>query len=80
MSHNLDVPIAHEYRAHTVFFKFVWKRPNDLVPESAKIVQPLDTFAMGGVAAELSGPWPDYPAALDEAMATAEKWIDSQLP
>jgi hypothetical protein len=26
------------------------------------------------------GPWPDYPTALDDAMAAAERWIDSQLP
>lgn len=80
VSHNLDVPIAHEYRGHTVFLKFVWKRPNDLVPESATIIEPLQIDGMGEVASELPGPWPDYPAALNEAMSAAERWVDSQLP
>ncbi|QBQ11120.1 hypothetical protein DCC84_15905 [Pseudomonas sp. SXM-1] len=80
MSHNLDVPIAHEYRGHTVFLKFVWERPNDPVPASATIIEPVDIHGMGEVAAELSGPWADYPAALDEAMSAAERWVDSQLP
>jgi len=78
--HNLDVPIAHEYRGHTVFLKFIWKRPNDLAPESAKIIEPVQIHGMGEVAAELSGPWTDYPSALDEAMSAAERWVDSQLP
>jgi hypothetical protein len=80
VSHNLDVPIAHEYRGHTVFLKFVWKRPNDPVPASAAIIEPVDIHGMGEVAAELAGPWADYPAALDEAMSAAERWVDSQLP
>lgn len=80
MSHNLDVPIAHEYRGHTVYLKFIWKRPNDLVPESAKIIEPVQIDGKGEVAAELSGPWTDYPTALDEAMSAAERWVDSQLP
>jgi len=80
VSHNLDVPIAHEYRGHTVFLKFVWERPNDRVPASATIIEPADTHGMGEVAAELAGPWADYPAALDEAMSAAERWVDSQLP
>lgn len=80
MSHNLDVPIPHEYRGQTVFLKFIWKRPNDLVPESAKIIEPAQVDGMGEVAAELSGPWTDYPSALDEAMSAAERWVDSQLP
>lgn len=80
MSHNLDVPIVHEYRGHTVFLKFVWKRPNDLVPASATIIEPVDVRGMGEVAAELAGPWADYTAALDDAMSAAERWVDSQLP
>ncbi len=79
VSLNLDVPIAHEYRGHTVFLKFVWKRPNDPVPASATIIEPVDIHGMGEVAAELAGPWTDYPAALDEAMSAAERWVDSQL-
>lgn len=80
MSHNLDVPIAHKYRGHIIFLKFDWSRPNDKAPASAKIIEPAPIDGMGGVAAELLGPWPDYPTALADAMAAAERWIDSQLP
>lgn len=80
MSHNLDAPIAHAYRGHTMFLKFDWRRPNDDAPVAAKIIEPAPIEGMGEVAAELEGPWPDYPSALDEAMAAAERWIDSQLP
>ena len=80
MSHNLDAPIAHSYRGHVMFLKFDWQRPNDDVPVAAKIIEPAPINGLGEVAAELKGPWPDYPSALDEAMAAAERWIDSQLP
>ena len=80
MSHCLDVPIAHAYRGHTMFLKFNWRRPNDDAPVTAKIIEPASIDGLGEVAAELTGPWPDYPAALDEAMAAAERWVDSQLP
>ena len=80
MSHNLEVPIPHEYRGHTVFLKFVWERPNDLMPVSATIIEPANIHGMGEVAATLSGPWTDFPAALDDAMSAAERWVDSQLP
>ncbi|MBM1184157.1 hypothetical protein HBO97_22305 [Pseudomonas lundensis] len=80
MSHNLDAPIAHSYRGHVMFLKFDWRRPNDDVPVAAKIIEPAPINGLGEVAAELKGPWPDYPSALDEAMAAAERWIDSQLP
>lgn len=80
MSHNLDAPIAHSYRGHVMFLKFDWRRPNDDVPVAAKIIEPAPINGLGEVAAELMGPWPDYPSALDEAMAAAERWIDSQLP
>jgi hypothetical protein len=80
VSHNLDVPIAHSYRGHTMFLKFNWLRPNDDAPTSAKIIEPALIDGMGEVAAELSGPWADYPSALDEAMAAAERWVDSQEP
>lgn len=80
MSHNLDVPIAHAYRGHTMFLKFAWKRPNDDAPVAAKVIEPAPIDGMGEVAAELEGPWPDYATALDEAMVAAERWIDSQLP
>lgn len=80
MSHNLDAPIAHAYRGHVMFLKFDWRRPNDDAPVAAKIIEPAPINGLGEVAAELKGPWPDYPSALDEAMAAAERWIDSQLP
>lgn len=80
MSHQIDVPIAHAYRGHTMFLKFDWRRPNDDAPVAAKIIEPASIDGFGEVAAELTGPWPDYPAALDEAMATAERWVDSQSP
>lgn len=80
MSHNLDVPIAHAYRGHVMFLKFDWRRPNDGSPVAAKIIEPAPIDGLGEVAAELKGPWPDYPTALDDAMAAAERWIDSQLP
>ncbi|WP_439864884.1 hypothetical protein [Pseudomonas antarctica] len=80
MSHNLDIPIAHVYRGHTLFLKFEWQRPNDDAPFVATIIEPAPIDGLGEVAAELTGPWPDYPAALDEAMAAAERWVDSQLP
>ena len=80
MSHNLDAPIAHAYRGHVMFLKFDWRRPNDDVPVAATIIEPAPINGLGEVAAELKGPWPDYPSALNEAMAAAERWIDSQLP
>ena len=80
MSHNFDAPIAHAYRGHVMFLKFDWRRPNDQSPAAAKIIEPAPINGLGEVAAELEGPWPDYPAALDEAMAAAERWIYSQLP
>ncbi|MDE1530823.1 hypothetical protein PVE90_13960 [Pseudomonas carnis] len=63
-----------------MFLKFDWRRPNDQSPVAAKVIEPAPIDGLGEVAAKLEGPWPDYPAALDEAMAAAERWIDSQLP
>ncbi|MEW5697614.1 hypothetical protein ACAW49_18620 [Pseudomonas sp. Env-44] len=80
VSHNFDAPIAHAYRGYVMFLKFDWSRPNDESPVGAKIIESAAINGLGEVAAELEGPWPDYPAALDEAMAAAERWIDSQLP
>lgn len=79
MSHHMDSPISHAYRGHKMYLKFCWVRPNDPSPVSAKIIEPAVIDGLGEVAAELSGPWPDYPTALDEAMAAAERWVDSQL-
>lgn len=80
MSHQLDIPITYAYRGHTMFLKFDWRRPNDDAPLSAKIIEPAPIDGLGEVAAELAGPWPDYPAALNDAMAAADRWVDSQLP
>ena len=80
MSHNFDAPIAHAHRGHVMFLKFDWRRPNDQSPVAAKIIERAPINGLGEVAAKLEGPWPDYPAALDDAMAAAERWIDSQLP
>lgn len=63
-----------------MFLKFDWRRPNDGAPITAIIIELAPIDGLGEVAAELSGPWPDYPAALEEAMAAAERWVDSQLP
>ncbi|WP_258197681.1 MULTISPECIES: hypothetical protein [Pseudomonas] len=63
-----------------MFLKFDWRRPNDESPVAANIIEPAAINGLGEVAAKLDGPWPDYPAALDDAMAAAERWIDSQLP
>ncbi|MCF3193489.1 MULTISPECIES: hypothetical protein [Pseudomonas] len=79
MSHNLDIPITHVYRGHTIFLKFDWARPNNLAPESAKVIQAGAINGMGEIAAELVGPWADYHSAVEEAIAAAERWIDSQL-
>ena len=79
VSHNFDAPIAHAYRGHVMFLKFDWRRPNDAAPVSAWIIESASIHGLGEVAAELSGPWTDYPAALGEAMAAAERWVDSQL-
>nr|WP_186357375.1 hypothetical protein [Pseudomonas veronii] len=63
-----------------MFLKFDWLRPNDDVPVSAKIIEPAPIDGLGEVAAELTGPWSDYPSALNEAMVAAERWVDSQFP
>ena len=79
MSHNLDIPITHVYRGQTIFLKFEWARPNNLAPESAKVIQAGSINGMGEIAADLVGPWADYHSAVEEAIAAAERWIDSQL-
>ena len=79
MSHLMDAPIALEHRGHQVFLKLEWQRPNDEVPIAVRIVQPSEITGLGEVAAELSGPWSDYQAAIDEAKAAAERWISSQM-
>ena len=80
MSHSLDRPITHEYRGHQLFVKFDWGRPNDETPVAAHVVESSEIPGFANTVADLSGPWPDYQAALAEAVATAERWIDSQLP
>ncbi|OOH81310.1 hypothetical protein BOW65_09520 [Pseudomonas koreensis] len=80
MSHSLDRPIAHEYRGHELFIKFDWDKPNDEVPVSAHVVEASEVPGFANTVADLPGPWEDYPSALADAMATAERWVDSQLP
>jgi len=80
MSHGLDVPITHEYRGRKLVVKFDWDRPNDTSPTAARVLAESGIHGLANNVAELPGPWPDYPSALAEAMAAAERWIDSQLP
>ncbi|BAO62866.1 hypothetical protein PPC_3519 [Pseudomonas protegens Cab57] len=80
MPHSMDTPIAYEHRGYTVFIKFEWERPNDEAPAAARVIQVGDVAGLGDVAAELQGPWESYQAALEEAIAAAERWINSQLP
>lgn len=79
MSHNLDAPIEHEYRGWKVFLKFEWARPNDVAPVLFRVIESSEIPGYGNVAAEIAGPWEDYQAALSDAMAAAERWIDWQL-
>ena len=80
MSHNLDTPLVHEYRGHQLFVKFGWDKPNDESPMTAHILENSAVDGLANTVADLSGPWADYHSALAEAMAAAERWIDSQLP
>lgn len=80
MPHGLDVPITHEYRGHNLVVKFDWNRPNDPSPTAAHVLAESGVQGLADTVAELPGPWPDYPCALADAMAAAERWIDSQLP
>lgn len=80
MSHIRDVPIEHEYRGQKVFLKFEWERPNDVAPVLFRVIESSEIPGYGNVAAENAGPWEDYQAALSDAMAAAERWIDCQLP
>ncbi|MFQ6345979.1 hypothetical protein ACQRBV_22885 [Pseudomonas sp. R11F] len=77
MSHSLDTPIAHEYRGHRLFLKFDWNRPNDETPVAAHVIESSDIPGYANTVADLSGPWRDYQNALAEAIATAERWVDS---
>jgi hypothetical protein len=80
MSHSLDAPITHEYRGHKLVVKFDWEKPNDDSPAAAHVLEEGGIPGLADTVAELPGPWPDYQSALAEAMAVAERWIDSQLP
>lgn len=80
MSHSLDRPIAHEYRGHEVIIKFDWDKPNDDAPVAAHVIEASEVSGFANTVADLSGPWKDYQSALAEALATAERWVDSQLP
>ena len=80
MSHTMDRPIAHQYRGHELFIKFDWNKPNDEVPVAVHVVEASEVPSFANTVADLSGPWEDYQSALAEALATAERWVDSQLP
>jgi hypothetical protein len=80
MSHALDNPVEYVYRGREMVIKFEWTRPNDEVPMKAKVIQPSEIHGLGEVVAELSGPWDDYQSVLQDAIAAAECWIDSQFP
>lgn len=80
MSHSTDIPITYKHRGYAVFIKFEWERPNDEAPIAARVVQAGDIAGLGEVAAELRGPWDTYQTALEDAIAAAERWINSQLP
>lgn len=80
MSHNLDSPIAHEYRGHQLFVKFDWAKPNDDTPIAAFILQDSQVQGLADTIGVLTGPWPDYYYALAEAISVGERFIDSQLP
>lgn len=80
MPHSHNKPITHDYRGHRLFVKFDWNRPNDETPVAAHVVESSEIPGFANTVADLPGPWPDYQAALAEAVAAAERWIDSQLP
>ena len=80
MSHSLDRPIAHEYRGRELFIKFDWDKPNDEAPLGVHIIETNEDPGFANTVDDLSGPWEDYQSALAEALATAERWVDSQLP
>jgi len=79
VSHLMDVPIEHEFQGQKVFLKLEWRHPNDRIPVAVRVVQPSEILGLGEVAAELSGPWDDYQAAITDAKAAAERWICSQM-
>ena len=80
VSHLMDLPIAHPYCGTEVSVKFYWRKPNDEIPTAAHLVAEGGVEGLGIGAVDLVGPRDDYSAALAEAMAAAEQWIDSQLP
>jgi len=80
VSYIRDVPIEHEYLGQKVFLKFEWERPNDVTPVLFRVIESSEIPGFGNVAAEIAGPWEDYQAAIAEAMAAAQRRIDSQLP
>ena len=80
MSHNLEAPVVHKYRGYQLFVKFDWDKPNDESPVAAHILEHGAVDGLANTVADLAGPWIDYHSALAEAMATAERWVDSQFP
>lgn len=79
MSHNMDMPITHQYCGHQLFLKFDWAKPNDLTPLAAHVLVHCDVPGLASTVAELHGPWASYHDAVAEAIAVGERWVDSQL-
>lgn len=79
MPHIMQAPIVHKFRNVTVHVKFEWDRPNDESPKAAHVVEDGKISGYGSAVAKLTGPWPDYQSALEEAISVADRWIDSQL-
>jgi hypothetical protein len=75
---HLNLPVTYEYSGRKVFLKFEWLKPNDDAPARALVIQPGPIVGIGEVAAELTGPWVNYPEALAETKAAAQRWIKSQ--
>jgi hypothetical protein len=79
MPHFMDFPVTCELRGMKVFLKFQWERPNDPAPVAVRVVQPGRIPGLGETAAQLTGPWDDYSAALADARAAARRWLESQV-
>jgi hypothetical protein len=80
MPYSQGAPIAHEYRGCQLFLKFDWQKPNDKIPFAVHVLENSEVPGLANTVADLPGPWTDYQSALAEAIAAAERWIDSQLP
>ncbi|WP_426248501.1 hypothetical protein [Pseudomonas sp. TWR3-1-1] len=79
MHYEKKMLIVHNYRGSVLYLKFYWAKPNDIVPLSINVVESSEISGFGITAAELTGDWPNYQSALADALATANRFIDSQL-